>query len=402
MIQHLKRAKHFKKFIRLLFSFLPNWLRFSLIRRMVRLPSEINSNVVFKVADSIAELESAFGLVYKDYIKLGYCEANETEMRGTYYHALPSTITLIAKTKTQTTGTLTIVRDNSTFTLPMENTFDLKALRHGGHRLAEITSLVIDPEHRRSQGGQILFPLMKLMYHYCSDYFGVNRLVIAISPKDEDFYQALLLFKRAPQTTSQNYLGAPAVVMYLDLDVAANEFFKVYGQKKKEQNLYHFFKEWETPSIQIKPRRLFDIQNPLLDHTSYNELFVQKLNLQHFLLDRIFEDAPSKSDRFPDRIKVDAPALYNEDLMMKTVQVKNISAWGFQTKFIEGAELGKTFKFRIFLQAAQAIPVEGTLMWIDQQKGCGWKIMAPSQEWYNMVAQYETALQTNPHNETQI
>lgn len=384
-------SKLLKKYFFKLVKFLPENIRFFLIRSQIQLPLEIKNDVVFKIADSIEDMESAFALVYKSYVKLGYCSPNDLGLRGTYYHALPSTAILVAKSKIETIGTLSIVRDNSTFSLPIESTFNLGPLRHGGHRLAEITSMVIHSDHRRSQGGQILFPLMKLMYHYCSENFGVNRLVIAISPKDEDFYKSLLLFKRAPQTSIKNYLGAPAIVMYLDLDIAADDFYKIYNDKTATRNLYAFFKEWSSPAIQINSKLLFDIENPLLTKDVYLNFFVKRMHLKHSLLDKLYSTEANDQKTLPERIKIDAPALFSLDpeLPPQIIQVKNFSIGGFQTKYLEQLIPGERIHFRIFLKSAYAIPVDAELVWMDQQKGCGWKIIQVTEEWVTMLNQYQ-------------
>lgn len=384
--------KVFKKIIQKALNQLPEFVKHYVFRRMIKLPLEIKSGTVFKVAESMSELESAFSLVYQAYVKLGYCSENESKMRGTYYHALPSTVTLIAKNQSETVGTLSIVRDNTVFQLPLESKFDLMPLRQGGHRIAEITSMVVHPAHRRSLGGNILFPLMKLMYHYCSDSFGVSRLVIAVSPKDEDFYKALFLFKRVPRSEVKDYLGAPAVAMYLDLDVAANELFEIYKNMNSEKNLYSYFKEWQSPAIQIESKQYFEIENTLVNAKLYSDLFVKKLKMQHPKLDQFFVASASNSFdvRGVERIKIDAPSIFRieNSPTLYSVQVKNFSISGFQTKYLDQVQAGDKIEFSIYLKSSHPISVSAVLVWKDQLHGCGWKIVSASQEWNEMYEQY--------------
>jgi hypothetical protein len=365
---------------------LPLFLRAKLIRLQVKVPLALDGDYVFKIALTQQELESSFQLVYRSYLKLGYCTENEFQMRGTKFHALKSTSTLIAKFRNQVVGTLTVVRDNKVFGLPLEQSFCIDHLRSGGNRLAEITSLVIDPEFRQRQGGKILFPLLKLMHDYATFYFGTNKLVIAISPKDKDFYQSLLMFDLIKETSVQNYLGAPAIIMSLDLDCAEEKFFRAYSKKSPSKNLYHFFKEASTPYIKLPQRPLFFINDLFVSKELYLDLFVRKLKINEEKLERLF-DSSEIEPRRKQRIEIDAPALIELDVKpeIRTTAFLDVSENGFRTKIIKDIQIGQVVKFVLHYSNGQKLTICGKAVWSNEQYGIGFQIIQNNNDWAKMI-----------------
>lgn len=114
-------------------------------------------------------------------------------MRVTVYHALPSTSTIIAVWNGRVVGTVSVIRNNP-LGLPLEAVFDVRPLKTNGKRIAEISALAVAKDFR-AQRGIILFPLLKYLYEYCVHFFGVDHMMIAVNPRDSDFYDALLFFE---------------------------------------------------------------------------------------------------------------------------------------------------------------------------------------------------------------
>lgn len=260
-------------------NYVPSSIRHEIVRKSIELPITLPSSLIFKIAETEQELEASFKLVYDAYLKLGYCEENPYKMRATLYHALPTTTTLLAIDNGNVVGTLTVVRDNR-HGLPVDKVFNVKGLREKAQRLAEITSLVIHEDYRREKGGQVLFPLLRLMYEYSTSHFGVKHLVVSIHPKDVNFYKSLLLFKTIPETTEQNYLGSPAVALHLDLEQAVNRYQDIYSKRNAKTNLYNFFIERKIENIQLPKREFNKINDPIVSVDYFQNVFVEKLGIQ--------------------------------------------------------------------------------------------------------------------------
>lgn len=380
--------KWLKKLLSFILSHSPKSIRPHLIRSQINVPLALESNYVFKIAETQQELEDAFRLVYQSYHKLGYCSTNDYGLRGTKYHALKSTTTLIAKLGGRVVGTLTVVRDNPTFGLPIEQTFPIQSLRTGGHRLAEITSMVIDPDYRQRSGGKILFPLLKLMHEYTTFYFGTNKLVIAIRPKDQDFYQSLLMFEPLNSGLAREYLGAPAMIMSLDLDKAEDKFFNAYSNEKDSKNLYYFFRELETPYVRLPERPLFFINDQVVNNQIYHDLFIQKLKIQDAKLDQLFQQQsnPVYATR-AQRFEIDAPAQITAHLKsaIQTTSFLNISEDGFRTKFISGIEIGQTVEFTLYFSVDKKLQISGKVMWVSAENGVGFQVESRDVIWQNLI-----------------
>jgi GNAT superfamily N-acetyltransferase len=264
-----RRALHWA---RPMLAALPERLRFALYRRAVECDPVHGDRLELKIAETEAELEACFKLLHDAYVASGFMQPHPSGLRVTPYHALPTTTTLCAKIDGQVVGTLSIVREG-VFGFPMQSVFDIAAVRAKGGRLAEISALAIHPRFRRT-GGSILFPLMKFMYEYCTQYFDTRHLLIAVNPAHIEMYESLLFFRRLTEAPVDRYdfvNGAPAVGATLDLEEAPELFRRAYAHKPGRRNLHRFFVQTRLPAIRF-PSRTWHVSNDpvltpaLLDH----------------------------------------------------------------------------------------------------------------------------------------
>ena len=216
-----------------------------------------------KIAETQDELEACFALLHDAYVASGFMRPHPSGLRVTPYHALPTTTTLCAKFDGQVVGTLSIVREG-VFGFPMQSAFDISSVRAKEGRIAEISALAIHPRWRKT-GGSILFPLMKFMYGYCTQYFDTRHLVIAVNPAHIEMYEAMLFFRRLTEQVVDRYdfvNGAPAVGATLDLHEAPTLFERAYGHKPGRRNLHRYFVHTELPEIQLPAAALAHQQRP--------------------------------------------------------------------------------------------------------------------------------------------
>ena len=277
---------------------LPRDTRFALYRRMVDCNATPDPRLTLGIAATQAELEACFSLLHDAYVGCGFMHPHPSGLRVTPYHALPTTTTLFARFGDQIVGTLSIIREG-VFGFPLQSVFDLSAVRAQPGRVAEISALAIHPSFR-STGGSILFPLMKFMYEYCTQYFDTRHLVIAVNPKHIEMYESLLFFQRLQAQVVDNYdfaNGAPAIGATLDLWEAPSLYQEAYAGRRPDRNLHHYFTQVVLPNIKMPDRPYFTTNDPvmspaLLDHffNERTQVFAQLLPRQQRLLHAIYPE----------------------------------------------------------------------------------------------------------------
>lgn len=271
-IQRSSIRKHLRQTLRRALNVLPTAWRFALYRRMIDCDPAPPPNLQLKIADTREELAACFALLHDAYVSNGFMKPHPSGMRVTQYHALPTTTTLCAKIDGVVVGTMSMIREG-VFGFPLQAAFDLSEVRAKEGQIAEISALAVHPDYRKT-GGAILFPLMKFMYEYCTEYFDTRHLVIAVNPDKIELYESLLFFKRLRDNTVSNYdfaNGAPAVGATLDLAHAPALFEQVYGGRRTRKNLFKYFVQTRLPNIQTPRRRYHTTNDPvmtpeILDH----------------------------------------------------------------------------------------------------------------------------------------
>lgn len=220
---------------------------------------------MLKIADTKEELEACFRLLHDAYVASGFQKPDPSGMRATIYHALPTTTTLCATYEGEVVGTMSLIRD-SAFGFPMQSIFDLHGVRAKGGNIAEVSALAVHPRYRRT-GGAILFPLMKFMYEYCTNFFDTQHLIIAVNPASIEVYESMLFFERLAEAKVDKYdfvNGAPAVGASLDLQVAPEMFRQIHGRRKQKKNLHAYFTELTLPEMLLPKRRYFTTNDPVM------------------------------------------------------------------------------------------------------------------------------------------
>jgi hypothetical protein len=255
---------------------LPSFIKTPILRQIVHFPVDVSDSLRFKVADTEEELRQAFELLHDAYVHEKLMDPHPSKMRVTKYHALPSTTTLIAIENDIVVGTVSLIRQ-SAFGLPLKSIFELGSVPPGS-RLAEVSALAIKKDHLH-QRGRILFPLLKFLFHYSYDHFGVSHFVIAVNPKWIDFYTSILCFKKLSKKTVKNYSfvnGAPAVGGILNLHRVSEEYYKYYNHRRREKNLFAFFRDLECKNMEFPLRKKGVISEPILTPELLYHFFVKK------------------------------------------------------------------------------------------------------------------------------
>jgi hypothetical protein len=147
-----------------------------------------------KIASERAEWEQAFQMVGASYQARGYGPAARFNLRFPPYHALPDTVTFVAKEGLNVIASLSLVLDNALLGLPMESIYptEIDELRAAGRRLVEVTGLADDGLNTR-EFIPVFVALMRLMTQYCLSQ-AADAMVIAINPRHRIFYRRVLGF----------------------------------------------------------------------------------------------------------------------------------------------------------------------------------------------------------------
>lgn len=187
-----------------------------------------------RLATSDDRLQSASLLIQKRYAWRGYDAANINQD--------PNRITLLAFEQDAIVGTLTLGLD-SPVGLSVDDMYkaEVNALRAAGRKVCEITKLAID-ESVKSR--QVLAALFHIAYIYGRNIHQGTDFVIEVNPRHVLFYKRMLGFEHYGPERHCERVGAPAVLLRLELDYAGREIGRIGGLGKdavNEKSLYPYF-----------------------------------------------------------------------------------------------------------------------------------------------------------------
>lgn len=282
---------------------LPRASRFALLRALVDCDPAPDARLELKVAETQDELEACFTLLHGAYVAHGFMPAQPSGLRVTIYHALPTTTTLCAKWDGEVIGTMSLIRDG-VFGFPLQSVFDLTRVRAESGQIAEVSALAVHSRFRKT-GGAVLFPLMKFMYEYCTEYFDTRHLVIAVHPNRIELYESLLFFERLQAQVVDNYdfaNGAPAVGATLDLQSAPELLHAAFAGKPARKDLHRYFTRIRLPNITPPPRRYYTTNDPVMTPAMLDHFFNRRTQTfdsmdtrQRLLLHSIYDLTPYRA-----------------------------------------------------------------------------------------------------------
>jgi N-acyl amino acid synthase FeeM len=166
-----------------------------------------------RVATRPEQLEAAADLVRKRYASRGY------QVNGVQ-RARPASsterVTLLAEDRGALVGTLTVRPDSMPGLLAeMSYSAEIEGLRRKGHVLGEVVKLAVE------EGGNsrtALDALVRSAYVISHVVHARSHVVIEVNPRHVRFYERALGFVVAAAERMCSRVGAPSVLMELDLD----------------------------------------------------------------------------------------------------------------------------------------------------------------------------------------
>ncbi|MES2740012.1 MAG: long-chain N-acyl amino acid synthase [Pseudomonadota bacterium] len=162
-----------------------------------------------------------------------------------------NTITLFAETGGSTVGTMTLCLDDQVNGLPADDNFrdKLDDLREQGRRLCEPSRLAID----KGVSKRVFAALIHISYIYAHNIHRYTDYVIEVNPRHVMFYKRMLGFRDFGGQRECTRVGAPAVLLRLELEYMGEQIRKYGGlmeQHGGERSFYpYFFPTWDEPGI---------------------------------------------------------------------------------------------------------------------------------------------------------
>ncbi len=197
-----------------------------------------------RMANSTGRREAASLLIKKMYGWRGYA------IDPSVAHTL-NRITLFAETGGATVGTMTLCLDADQDGLPADENFQAKLdeLREQGRRLCEPSRLAID----KGVSKRVFAALIHISYIYAYNIHDYSDYVIEVNPRHVMFYKRMLGFRDFGGERHCTRVGAPAVLLRLELDYMRKQIRKFGGlmeQHGNERSFYpYFFPTWDEPGI---------------------------------------------------------------------------------------------------------------------------------------------------------
>lgn len=405
-----------RKISRNFLKVLPEKVRHHLMRKTVRLEREWpHPELEIKIAETEGELAAAYKLLHDSYVHAGYMNPTTTGMRVLSQHLLPQTTTIVATWKGQVIGTLSLIRDNP-FGLPLEKVFDVGARRKNGRRLAEVSSLAVDPAFR-GQINTALFPLFRFVYQYARDCFGTHEFVIAVNPSMVDLYTGFMCFERIKsRAKSYDFVkGAPAVGLFMNFETVVGKWEKEFGHRPDTQNFHKYFSEIPTDERNRMPKRYYGSSfDPILTPKLLSDFYLGKAQLANklsFMEIQVLMNAYP----FPEFQKILTP-LYGllsrksvrlETQMKATIdlentqaEVLNVSREGLLLRIPSDITLkaGEVTQMNVWLNKESKTRLKVEARWCPANSGLfGCEIIEASKEWHEMIEMLERDYQKLPN-----
>lgn len=395
-----------RKTNRKLLNFMPEAFKFALMRKKVKINHEWPSpSLEIKIADTPEELESAYKLLHDSYVKSGFMNPDPTGMRVLPQHLLPQTTTIVAKWDGKVIGTLSLIRDNP-FGLPLEKIFSVNDRRQNGRRLAEVSSLAVDPKYR-GQINRALFPLFRFVYQYARDCFGIHEFVIAVNPSMVDLYLGFMLFEKL-KSKSKSYdfvKGAPAVGLYLNFETCMERWDATFNHRPMQANFFKYWSENPEDERNRMPKRSYhSASDPILTPTLLQDFFIDKANLGSKLtyselqvllevypfpeFQKIFQPLMAEFARKNVRIETQMKAQIEPHHTM--AEVLNVSKHGLLLRAPKGTlPLNEVITLKVWLNKDAMTEIKAKVKWSPNNSLFGLQLVEHNNDWDNMIAVLE-------------
>lgn len=230
------------------------------LHRSPRLPG---AGLAVRLAQGLPERERASVLLQQRYRERGYAvDAQQAEADLVVLHAEDEF--------GETTGTLGVRFDGETG-LKADQVFpaEMAEIRARGLRVCEFTQLALQEGQEASES--LLAGLFHSAYLQAYRLRGVQCVVIEVNPRHAAYYRRMLGFELCGSLRVCPRVGAPAVLMRLDLAHAERQIAALAGRGAqrpagRSRSLYPSFFGPEEEARQLQRLRLAGFLSPAVGH----------------------------------------------------------------------------------------------------------------------------------------
>jgi len=184
------------------------------------------------VARTREEFEQAYALVYQEYLKRGYVNEASSQLRLSFYNALPETTTFAVTSNGHIAATATVIPD-SPLGLPIDELYgeELAFFRKQNKKICEVSMLASNTELFREGTSMMLnakkmffiFFLFKHIFNYVRNHLHLDYIFITINPKHQLTYESLHFVDVGPLRFYDKVNGAPALGKYVEVGSVAEK-----------------------------------------------------------------------------------------------------------------------------------------------------------------------------------
>ncbi|WP_394707277.1 N-acyl-L-homoserine lactone synthetase [uncultured Desulfobacter sp.] len=201
---------------------------------------------------------SCFRLLHDVYVDAGFIQPCSPPLRIIPQHSNSETRVFMGcltdgQGEKMPIYTASLFPDNDQGGLPMDIGFQrqVDVLRNQGRRVVEVGCLATHPLYRK---GNKNIPMLgnRMIVSYAMNTIHADDLLITTHPKYLKIYEDILLFEKIGEIPSFSYVNNnPAVALRLNLNTFAQRLKEIYAKMPIEKNLYHFFFESGSTSIDL-------------------------------------------------------------------------------------------------------------------------------------------------------
>ncbi|WP_218141544.1 N-acyl amino acid synthase FeeM domain-containing protein [Nitrosovibrio tenuis] len=184
------------------------------------------------LADSSQIRNKAVALVKRMYSWRGY----DTESAAVSLH---NQLTFVATRAQYIVGTVTLGLDSKGYLLADElYGREINAFREKGRKVCELSKFAIDPEH---SSREIIASLFHLAYIYGRIIHNATDLFGEVNPRHARSHERMFGFRQISEMRTCPRVGAPAVLLHLELDYVGDQIASLAGSRKPgERSIYPY------------------------------------------------------------------------------------------------------------------------------------------------------------------
>jgi len=346
-------------------NILPKFVNETIFKKFfAKIPEDYVQGLIFEIAKSRIDLESAFSLLHDSLVAKGNILEQESGLYLTIYHALPSSSVLVAKLNGMVVGAVSVIPD-SPLGLPMENFYNFSPVKKQ-YKLTEISYLAIHKNVQAKLAEALAFYLVVYAGIYsidCMDSSFIN------SEEIDEAFNVKKIGKMGFHYSLNEILLKKKHTCLKSLKHKA-EFVKT--QAMSPRNLYYFF-QYKT--------------NIFEKLTSFEKLTLNQFYPGSNYSNFAFKDNPSEFSnkaKFRKKTHLEGICLMKNSNRLVKILLHDIAFRGFKAFVDSPIDEKAEHCFMIELPGKKMIQVSASMVWSSPSGVCGFVIFGHNEDWMSL------------------